>query len=351
MRILFRCNQLSQNLREQMFSDITFAYPWVLYFLGLLPVMVLWYWFIGKKKAPSLNYSSLQIFNGLPQNWKEKIKHLPILLRCIGVGLLIVALARPQSFSGGENIFTEGIDIVMILDISGSMLAEDFKPNRLEAAKKVIDEFIQGRTSDRIGLVIFSREAFTQCPLTVDYVVLRNLLHEIKNGMIEDGTAIGNAIANGVNRLNESTSKSKIMILVTDGINNAGEVNPISAGQIAKTYGIRIYTIGVGTRGEAPYPMQTPFGIKYQMVPVEIDEAVLNEIASETNGKYFRATNNQTLNQIYSEIDKMEKTRVEITSYRNAKELYYGWLFGSLILLFSELIVSRTVLRRLPSIN
>lgn len=284
-----------------MFNDMTFAYPWVLFFLILIPMMLLWYWFRGKRKEPSINYSSLKIFSSIPPNIRERLRHLPFIFRCIALGLLIVALARPQSFSSGENIYSEGIDIAMVLDISGSMLAEDFKPNRLEAAKNVIDEFIQGRSSDRIGLVIFSRDAFTQCPLTIDYSVLRNLLKDIKSGMIEDGTAIGNAIANGVNRLKDSEAKSKVIILLTDGINNAGEVNPISAAQIAKTFDIRIYAIGVGTRGEAPYPVQTPFGLKYQMVPVEIDEAVLKEIASSTDGKYFRATNNKTLSQIYSE--------------------------------------------------
>lgn len=334
-----------------MFSNVTFAYPWVLYFLGLVPLMLIWYWFKGKRKEPSINYSSLKIFKSLPPNWKERLRHLPFILRCLAVGLLIIALARPQSFSSGENIYTEGIDIAMVLDISGSMLAEDFKPNRLEAAKNVIDAFVQGRTSDRIGLVIFSREAFTQCPLTVDYSVLRNLLKDIKSGMIEDGTAIGNAIANGVNRLKDSEVKSKVIILLTDGINNAGEVNPVSAAQIAKTFGIRIYTIGVGTRGEAPYPVQTPFGLRYQMVPVEIDENVLKEVASTTDGQYFRATNNKTLGQIYSEIDKMEKTRVEVTSYRNAKELFYSWLLGGFALIFMEVGLSRTLFRRLPSVN
>lgn len=337
--------------KKSMFKDITFAYPWVLYLLVLIPIMLLWYWFRGRRKEPSINYSSLKIFQSVNANWKERLRHLPFILRCLAVGLLIIALARPQSFSSGQNIFTEGIEIAMVLDISGSMLAEDFKPNRLEAAKNVIDDFIEGRSTDRIGLVIFSREAFTQCPLTVDYSVLRNLLGEIKSGMIEDGTAIGNAIANGVNRLKDSDAKSRIIILLTDGVNNAGEVNPISAAQIAKTFGIRIYTIGVGTRGEAPYPVQTPFGLKYQMVPVEIDEASLKEIASVTKGKYFRATNNKALSQIYSEIDKLEKTRIEVTSYRNAKELFYSWLFGGLALLLVEVGVSRTFFRRLPSIN
>ncbi|HEY6906699.1 MAG TPA: VWA domain-containing protein, partial [Ignavibacteriaceae bacterium] len=215
-------------------------------------------------------------------------------------------------------------------------------------AKEVIDNFIKGRTSDRIGLVIFARDAFTQCPLTVDYPVLRNLLQEIKSGMIEDGTAIGNAIADGVNRLKDSDAKSKIIILLTDGVNNAGEVDPVSAAEIAKTFGIRIYTIGVGTRGNAPFPVQTPFGIRYQMAPVEIDEAVLQKIADITDGHYFRATDNRTLEEIYNKIDRLEKTRVEITSYRNAKELFYGWLGGGIFLLFIEISLSRTVLRKTP---
>ncbi|MGE5860081.1 MAG: vWA domain-containing protein [Ignavibacteria bacterium] len=331
-----------------MFNNIFFAYPWFLYFLLLIPILGVWYWFRGRKLESSITYSSLNPFNTLPVSWRERLKHFPVALRLLALALLIVALARPQSFSSGEDIYTEGIDIAMVLDISGSMLAEDFKPNRLEAAKKVIDDFIKGRTSDRIGLVIFSRDAFTQCPLTVDYSVLRNLLKEIKSGMIEDGTAIGNAIANGINRLKGSDAKSKIMILLTDGVNNSGEIDPISAAQIAKTFNIRIYAIGVGTRGEAPYPIQTPFGTRYQMMPVEIDENVMRQIAQITSGKYFRATNNRKLEQIYNEIDKFEKTKVEITSYRNATELFYGWLGGGLILLLFEIGLSKTLLRKIP---
>ncbi len=236
----------------------------------------------------------------------------------------------------------------MVLDISGSMLAEDLKPNRIEAAKNVIENFIKGRTSDRIGLVIFARDSFTQCPLTIDYSVLLNLLSQVKSGMIEDGTAIGNAIANGVNRLKDSKSKSKIIILLTDGVNNSGEVDPVFAAQIAKTFGIRIYTIGVGTQGEAPYPVQTPFGTRYQMIPVEIDESVLRQISSITGGEYFRATDNKTLKDIYDKIDKLEKSRVEITSYRNAKELFYGWLGAGLLLLVLEVGLSKSIFRRLP---
>jgi len=330
------------------FSGITFAYPWVLYFLSIIPLMIAWYIFRGMKVQSSVTYSSINIFKNVPATFRERLRHIPFAVRLIAIGLLIIALARPQSFSSGENVTTEGIDIAMVLDISGSMLAEDFKPNRLEAAKNVIDNFVEGRTSDRIGLVIFSREAFTQCPLTIDYNVLRNLLLDIRTGMIQDGTAIGNGIANGVNRLKESDAKSRIIILLTDGVNNAGEVDPRSAAEIAKAFGIRIYTIGVGTRGEAPYPVQTPFGTRYQMVPVEIDEALLNEIAEITGGQYFRATNNRALAEIYEKIDKLEKTKIEITSYKNASEKYHSWLWGGLILLLVELGLSRTILRKLP---
>jgi Ca-activated chloride channel family protein len=330
------------------FNGVVFAYPWVLYFLAIIPLMIAWYIFRGMKIQSSVKYSSLNIFKDVPSTLREKLRHIPFAIRLIAIGLLIVALARPQNFTSGENVSTEGIDIAMVLDISGSMLAEDFKPNRLEAAKNVIDEFVEGRISDRIGLVIFSREAFTQCPLTIDYSVLRNLLLDIRSGMIEDGTAIGNAIANGVNRLKESDAKSKIIILLTDGVNNAGEVDPISAAEIAKAFDIRIYTIGVGTRGEAPYPVQTPFGIRYQMVPVEIDEAMLTKIADITGGQYFRATNNRALQEIYDKIDKLEKTKIEITSYKNASEKYHSWLWGGIILLLVELGLSRTILRKLP---
>lgn len=331
-----------------MLSNVSFAYSWILYFLILIPILVAWYIWKGSKKQSAIKYSSLKIFSKISPTLRERLRHLPFVFRMLSLIFLIIALARPQNFSAGQNVNAEGIDIAMVLDISGSMLAEDFKPNRLEAAKKVIDDFIKGRTTDRIGLVIFSRDAFTQCPLTVDYSVLRNLLADIKSGMIEDGTAIGNAIANGVNRLKDSDAKSRVIILLTDGVNNAGEVDPISAAEIAAKFGIRIYTIGVGTRGEAPYPVQTPFGIRYQMMPVEIDEAILNKIADITGGQYFRATNNRALEDIYNKIDKMEKTKIEITSYKNAKELYADWLAVGFIFLLLELIASRTILRKLP---
>ena len=331
-----------------MFSDVSFAYPFVLVFLLSVPALAYWYWKKKDKVTPDVTFSSLQLFGKAPVTLKEKFAHVPSYLRLLALTFLIIAAARPQSFSSGENFYTEGIDIAMVLDISGSMLAEDFKPNRLEAAKKVIDEFIKGRTVDKIGLVIFSGESFTQCPLTIDYSVLRNLLKDIQMGMIEDGTAIGNAIANGVNRLKDSKAKSKVMILLTDGVNNAGHIDPLTAAQIAQKFGIRIYSIGVGTIGQAPYPFQTPFGIRYQMVPVEIDENILKQIATATGGKYFRATNNRKLAQIYDEIDHLEKTRVEVTSYRHARELYFGWALAGLLLLFVEVALSKTYLKRLP---
>ncbi|MBT8386917.1 MAG: VWA domain-containing protein [Ignavibacteria bacterium] len=331
-----------------MFDGVTFAYPWVLYFLLSIPLLIAWYLFKGMKSQSSVTYSSLRIFKDVPSTFRERLRHLPIFFRLMAIGLLIIALARPQSFTSGKNVSTEGIDIAMVLDISGSMRAEDLKPNRLDAAKIVIDEFVEGRISDRIGLVVFARDAFTQCPLTIDYSVLRNLLLDIRSGMIEDGTAIGNAIANGVNRLKESDAKSRTIILLTDGVNNSGEVDPISAAEIAKTFGIRIYTIGVGTRGEAPYPVKTPFGTRYQMVPVEIDEDVLQQIAGITDGQYFRATNNRALQNIYEKIDELEKTKIEITSYKNASEMFYSWLGLGLLFILVELGITRTIFRKIP---
>jgi Ca-activated chloride channel homolog len=332
-----------------MLSDISFANSWVLYTLIFLPALYYWYWRNRNKVSPNIIFSSLKIFKKVPVSLKERLIHIPPVLRILALAFLIIAFARPQSYSSGENIYTEGIDIAMVLDISGSMLAEDFKPNRLEAAKDVIHNFIKGRTNDKIGLVVFSGESFTQCPLTIDYSVLSNLLLDIKSGMIEDGTAIGNAIANGVNRLKDSKAKSKVMILLTDGVNNAGQIDPLTAAQIAQKFGIRIYTVGVGTMGQAPYPFDTPFGRRYQMVPVEIDENLCKQISGVTGGKYFRATNNKKLADIYDEIDKMEKTRVEVTSYRHAKELYFGWAFCGFVLLLAEFGLSRFYLKRLPA--
>ncbi len=329
-------------------SDITFANPELLLFLLLIPGIAVWYYYRLHAKESDVRYSTLQPFAMIKYSMKERLRHLPFVFRLVALALVIIALARPQSTSKGQNVYSEGIDIVLALDISGSMLAEDFQPNRIEAAKNVAQEFIDGRTNDRIGLVIFSGESFTQCPLTVDYEVLKTLIKPLKSGMIEDGTAIGLGLANGVNRLRESKSKSKVIILLTDGVNNRGEIDPITAAEIAKLYGIRVYTVGVGTIGEAPYPVQTPFGIRYQMVPVEIDEKVMKQIAAITDGKYFRATDNKKLRSIYQEIDQLEKTRIEVRSYRRYTELFSSFIFVALFLLIGDVGLSNTWFRKIP---
>ncbi len=328
--------------------DITFANPEILFLLLLIPGLAVWYYYRLHAKESDVRYSTLEPFAMVKYSAKERLRHLPFILRMAALALVIIALARPQSSSKGQNVYSEGIDIVLALDISGSMLAEDFQPNRIEAAKNVAQDFISGRTNDRIGLVIFSGESFTQCPLTVDYEVLKTLIKPLKSGMIEDGTAIGLGLANAVNRLRESKAKSKVIILLTDGVNNRGEIDPISAAQIAQSYGIRVYTVGVGTMGEAPYPMQTPFGIRYQMMPVEIDEKVLNQVAEMTDGKYFRATDNKKLRSIYQEIDKLEKTRVEVRSYRRYTELFYSFIIAALMLFVGDVVIKNTWLRKLP---
>ena len=330
-----------------MFGD-RFAQPIFLWLLALLPLIGYYLWWRRKRMQVTLQFSSLSALASLKPTLRERLRHVPVLLRILVIALLIVALARPQSVSSKENISTEGIDIVLLLDISGSMLAEDFSPNRLEAAKQVAGEFIDGRANDRIGLVIFSAESFTQCPLTTDYVVLKNLLHEVKNGMVEDGTAIGLAIANGVNRLKDSKAKSKVMVLLTDGVNNRGEIDPITAAKIAATYGIRVYTVGVGAQGQAPYPVQTPFGIRRQLIPVDLDEKVLAAVADMTGGKYYRATDNRTLKAIYREIDQLERTRIEVTAYRRYTEHFGWWLAGGLIAFLLEIGLSASVLRKNP---
>jgi len=330
-----------------MFGD-KFANPAFLWLLLSLPAIGYYLWRRNAKLAVVLQFSSLQVFGKIPRTIRERMRYIPAGLRVSAIALFIIALARPQSISDKQNISTEGIDIVLELDLSGSMLAEDFNPNRIDAAKQVASEFIDGRTNDRIGLVVFSAESFTQCPLTTDYAVLKGLLRDVKNGMIADGTAIGLAIANGVNRLKDSKAKSKVMVLLTDGVNNRGEIDPITAARIAATYGIRIYTVGVGARGEAPYPVQTPFGIRRQMVPVDIDEKVLTQVADMTGGKYYRATDNRKLKAIYKEIDQLERTKIEVMAYKRYSELYVGWLIAGLIVFMLEIGLTSTLLRKNP---
>jgi Ca-activated chloride channel family protein len=329
-------------------TNVTFGSPEFLFGLILVPLLVSWYIRRHRGQVGCLRYSSLRPFAALKPTVRERFRHAPFILRLLVLGVLIVALARPQTTSKGENIYTEGIDIALLLDISGSMLAEDLQPNRISAARQVASEFVDGRQNDRIGLVIFAGQSFTQCPMTTDYRVLKNLIRQVKEGMVEDGTAIGMAIAQGVNRLKDSKSKSKVMILLTDGVNNRGEIDPLTAAQIASTYKIRIYAVGVGTQGEAPYPTMTPFGKRYVNVPVDVDEKTLIKIAEMTGGQYFRATNNRTLKQIYQEIDQMEKTRIEVRSYRSYAELFVDWSWVALLGMVFEFLLAGTVLRKIP---
>jgi Ca-activated chloride channel family protein len=330
-------------------EHIEFANPWFFWLLLIIPLLVWWYIRSYNKQKASLNVSSLEGLRRIPVSWKSRLRPLLLILRVLAIALLIVALARPQSSSVTENINSEGIDIVLCLDVSGSMLAEDFQPNRIEAAKKVALEFVDGRPTDRIGLVIFAGESFTQCPITTDHAVLKNQIREVKSGMLEDGTAIGMGLATSVDRLRHSKAKSKVVILLTDGVNNTGLIDPITALEIAKQYRIRVYTIGVGTQGMAPYPVPLPGGgVQMQEMKVQIDEGLLKRIAKETGGEYFRATNNSSLEKIYKQIDQMEKTKVEITSFKQYAELFYPFALIALALFLVEIVLRYTLFKSLP---
>lgn len=328
--------------------NIVFANPEFFYgFLIIIPIIV-WYIIKDKKSHASIQISSLRAFDKVPKTYKFYLRHLLFAFRIIIIALLITILAKPQTTNNWEDKIAEGIDIVIALDVSSSMLARDFTPNRLEASKDVAVEFISGRENDRIGLVIFSGESFTQCPLTTDHTVLINLFNDIKQGMIEDGTAIGMGLANSVNRLKQSEAISKVIILLTDGVNNMGAIDPITAAQIADKFGIRVYTVGVGRNGYAPYPVQTMFGIQYQNMEVKIDEETLKKIAEITDGEYFRATNNKKLKQIYKEIDKLEKSKIEVKKYSSKNEEYLPFAIVVAVLLLFEIIVKNTILRSIP---
>ena len=328
---------------------MVFANPTYLYLLLLLIPMIGWYiWKLCKSQA-SLKVSSSEAFDAPgATSWKVYLRHVPFILRMAAVAVLIIILARPQSTNSWQNTSTEGIDIVLAMDISSSMLAQDLKPNRLEASKDVAASFINGRPNDNIGLVVFAAESFTQCPLTTDHTVLLNLFKDIQPGIIQDGTAIGLGLANAVSRIKDSQAKSKVIILLTDGVNNAGEIAPVTAAEIAKTFGIRVYSIGVGTQGMAPYPFQTAFGVQYQDIPVEIDEATLKQVAATTGGQYFRATDNASLKEIYSEIDKMEKTKISVQQYSKKQEEYKNWALLLFALLLVEILLRNTLLRNIP---
>lgn len=329
-------------------SHITFLHPGYFFLLLLIPAYVAWYVWKRKGLQASLQVSSLNAFSGVKPSVRGRLRHMLVALRMLALASVIVVLARPQSTNKFRNETTEGIDIVMALDISGSMLAEDFKPNRLEAAKEVAASFVAGRPNDNIGLVIFAAESFTQCPLTTDHAVLINLFRDIRTGMLEDGTAIGLGLATAVSRIKESKAKSKVIILLTDGVNNRGEIAPITAAEIAQTFGVRVYTIGVGTLGTAPYPVETVFGKQYQEVEVKIDETLLQNIAQMTGGAYFRATDNSKLKEIYQQIDQMEKTKIDVREYSKRSEEYLPFAILAALILLTEILLRNTVFRNLP---
>ena len=330
-----------------MFENIEFANPKLLWLLLLVPLLVLWYILCHKKQEAAVSFSDLKGMAKLPKTWKAYLRHLLFALKMAALALLIVALARPQSSSTNSTSNIEGIDIVMAMDVSGSMLARDLKPDRLTAAKNVASDFVKGRPGDRMGLVIFSGETFTQVPLTTDHGVMLNMLGEMKNGLIDDGTAIGDGLATAVSRLKDSEAISKVVILLTDGLNNAGSVDPYTAAEMAKIFGVRVYTIGVGTYGTAPYPVQTPFGTQIQQVKVEIDEKLLTQMANMTGGKYFRANNNKKLDEVYQEIDKLERSKIEVTEFRRLHEEFYPLVAWALALLLIEFLLRKTIFRTL----
>jgi Ca-activated chloride channel homolog len=335
-------------LIREYFNDIEFAHPELLFLLLLMPILAGWYISRVNRQVASMRVSSLQRFQNTA-SWKRTVRHLGLLFRLLALSCLILALARPQVHNDQKKAEGEGIDIVLCIDVSGSMLAQDFEPNRLEAAKEVAAEFVAARPTDRFGVVIFAGESFTQCPITADHEVVRAQVYGIKGGFMVDGTAIGSGLATSVDRLRSSESKSKVVILLTDGENNGGLIDPKTAKEIAKSLGVKVYTIGVGSEGFAPTPVQTPGGgIIMQQEKVNIDEKLLNEIARETGGKYFRARGNEGLKGIYQEIDQLEKTRIDITTNRKYTEKFYPLALAAMLFLFLEMVLKFTIFRKFP---
>lgn len=326
-------------------KHLTFLHPVFFGLLLLIPFIIWWQARSKKDDNPALRLTTLSGIDPAKVGGKARYRSVLFVLRIIALIALSIALARPQTSNTTENIDSEGIDIVLALDVSGSMVAEDFKPNRIEAAKAVALKFVDQRPTDRIGLVIFSGESFTMCPITIDHNVLKEQISQVKNGMIVDGTSIGMGLATAVDRLRYVKGKSKVIILMTDGVNNMGLIDPNTALEIAKAFGVRVYTIGIGTMGQAIIPVQTPMGIQKQMMPVEIDEPLLKQIAAETHGRYFRATGNKSLDVIYGDIDKLEKTRVDITSYKHYAELFFPFALIAVICLALEMLLRYTVFK------
>ncbi len=328
-------------------DNISFAGPQYFLLGLLLPVMIGWYVKKNTSSLAGLKVSSSKSFTGL-NSWKSSLRHMPFILRLLSVAFIITALARPQTKTDEQQAEGEGVDIVLCIDVSGSMTAQDFTPNRMEAAKKVAQDFIDSRLTDRIGIVIFSGQSFTQCPLTTDRAVLKSAVANIRNGLLEDGTAIGDGLSTSVDRLRSSKTKSKVVILLTDGENNGGLIGPTNAKEIAKAFGVKVYTIGVGTDGYAPFPVRTEMGVVMQQQKVTIDEKLLKEIAGETGGKYFRAKDNASLASIYKEIDGLEKSKVEISTLTRYTEKFFPFAMAALALLLIEFLLRYTILRKFP---
>ncbi|MEJ7589133.1 MAG: VWA domain-containing protein [Ferruginibacter sp.] len=334
-----------------MFSDylhtISFDAPKFFWTLLLLPALISWYLKKSNAQQAGIKVSSLKSFSGI-SSWKNLFRHIPFVFRLLAMALIIVALARPQTKNDEQRVEGAGIDIILCIDVSGSMTAQDFTPNRMEAAKAVAENFVEQRLTDRIGIVIFSGESFTQCPLTTDKTVLKMAIQSIRNGLLEDGTAIGDGLSTSVDRLRKSKSKSKVIILLTDGENNGGLIGPSNAKEIAKAFGIKVYTIGVGTEGYAPFPVKTDLGVIIQQQKVTIDEKLMKEIAGETGGKYFRAKDNVGLQNIYKEIDTLEKTKVEVTTITRYTEKFFPYVMTALVFLFLELVLRFTLFKKFP---
>ena len=332
---------------------MTFANSAYLLLMLLVIPCILWYVLKVNKRRATLSVPTTSMYGGLRKSWKCYLIHVPFILDMVAIVLLSLILARPQTTDRWQDTEIEGIDIMLCVDVSTSMLAEDLKPNRIEAAKQVASEFINGRPNDNIGLTIFAGEAFTQCPMTVDHAVLLNMFQNVSSdiaakGIIEDGTAIGMGLANAISRLKDSQAKSKVIILLTDGSNNRGEISPMTAAEMAKSFGIRVYTIGVGTNGTAPYPVQGAFGKQYINVAVEIDENVLRQIAQTANGQYYRATSNSKLKEVYEEIDKLERTKLQVKEFSKNQEEYQPLALALILCLLLSILLKQTVLRTIP---
>lgn len=326
-----------------------FVDPILLWLLLAIPVLLLWYLRVQEQRKSTLRFSHIGSLKVAYKPFAARSRHLLFALRLVALGLLILVLARPQSGTSQDEVTAEGIDIVLVLDLSSSMLAQDIEPDRIEAVKQVAADFIRGRKNDRMGLVVFAANGFTQCPLTLDSGILLKFLDELKVGLLDDGTALGMGIATGIARLKESEAESKVMILLTDGRSNAGEIDPVTAAQMAQTYEVRIYTIGAGTQGLAPYPVDDPvFGRRQTKIRVDIDEGTLQEVAKLTGGRYFRATNRDSLEKIYREIDELEKTEMNVDKYTQYGELFFYPLLVATMLLMGELMLSGTWLRKVP---